>query len=196
MDLVPIKPCTTDSILISVSQRYDFIVEANAKPGNYWLRAGWQDACIKNGNSDDITGIIRYEGSAEVDPTTTNTVQVSTSCDDEPYEKLVPYVPLDVGNVSQITYENLDKVITDHFIWTINSSSLRLDWDHPTLDRVLHGESIFPTEYNAVAVEVSFQNHMLCVSRGSWLTTRIAQGPRHRVGCSSHPRHGRTWVCL
>jgi FtsP/CotA-like multicopper oxidase with cupredoxin domain len=35
-DLVPIVPYTTDNLLISIGQRYDIIVEANATPGNYW----------------------------------------------------------------------------------------------------------------------------------------------------------------
>lgn len=39
-DLVPIVPYETESVLIAAGQRYDLIVEADADPGDYWLRAG------------------------------------------------------------------------------------------------------------------------------------------------------------
>lgn len=41
------------------------------------------------------------------------------------------------------------------FQWTINSSTLMLDWGKPTLERVSEQESIFPTPYNVVKLEVS-----------------------------------------
>ena len=36
-DLVPIVPYQTSSVLVSIGQRYDIIVEANAAVDNYWL---------------------------------------------------------------------------------------------------------------------------------------------------------------
>ena len=50
MDLVPLVPYTTDSVVISMGQRYDIIVEANAASDNYWMRAGWITACATNSN--------------------------------------------------------------------------------------------------------------------------------------------------
>src|SRR5690606_20168987 len=60
-DLVPITPYDTDSVQIAIGQRYDVIVTANATPGNYWLRSGWNLNCANNGNAAGITGIVRYD---------------------------------------------------------------------------------------------------------------------------------------
>jgi len=154
-DLVPIVPYTTDAIYVSIGQRYDVIVEANATPGNYWLRAGWVGACSANENPDEMTGIIRYDASSTQDPSSTSTVGTATSCLDEPVESLVPHVAMNVtGNMDIIT-EGVGYEIDSYFKWTINTSSLYLDWANPTLVQIFKNESVFPTDYNVVALEVS-----------------------------------------
>lgn len=105
-DLVPIVPYTKDSLLISIGQRYDIIVEANAAPGNYWLRSGWQSACATNGAPDGMTGIIRYDRSSTEDPTSTGRTP-STFCGDEDLWKLVPYLAQDVGTITEVEEESL-----------------------------------------------------------------------------------------
>ncbi len=55
-DFVPIVPYDTDSVIVSIGQRYDVIVEANASPGDYWMRGGWVTACnVPNDNPNDTT---------------------------------------------------------------------------------------------------------------------------------------------
>lgn len=152
-DLVPIVPFKTDSVLVSIGQRYDVIVEANAAPGNYWMRAGWQTACLGNDNAANITGIIRYDASSTDEPTTTSNVTLSSSCADEPAESLVPHLALDVTNTPVITLEDLGFAVASYFTWTINSSSLLLNWSDPTLAQIFNNASIFPTDYNVVAVD-------------------------------------------
>lgn len=154
-DLVPIVPYTTDSVLISMGQRYDVIVEANAAAGDYWLRGGWISACATNSNPDGMTGIVRYDNSSTADPTSSSSVTAATMCGDEPYESLVPYLALDVGQVTNTADEELSFSFDTSFKWTLNESSLLIDWSSPTLKGVLEGDDIFPTEYNMVAVDVS-----------------------------------------
>lgn len=59
-DFVPIKPYVTDSVVINAAQRYDLIVEANAPPGDYWLRAYWVGSCAGTANDhpENSTGIV------------------------------------------------------------------------------------------------------------------------------------------
>ncbi|ROV98061.1 hypothetical protein VMCG_07032 [Cytospora schulzeri] len=154
-DLVPIVPYTTESVLVTMGQRYDVIVEANAAPGNYWLRAGWISACAMNLNPDGMTGIVRYDNSSTADPTSSSTVTTTATCGDEPYESLVPHLALDVGRVTNMADEELGFKFDTYFKWTLNDSSLLIDWSLPTLREVLRGADIFPTEYNMVAVDVS-----------------------------------------
>lgn len=157
-DFVPIKPYVTDSVIINAAQRYDVIVEASASPKDYWLRAFWVNACagVANDHPEDSTGIIRYDSTSKSDPTSVSVVQPPTICGDEPLQNLEPYVQYDITNIAGTTTEDL-RVVFNHdalFTWTINSSSLSLDWSNPTLRRVYNNESVFPTEYNVVSVEV------------------------------------------
>ena len=156
-DLVPIVPYETNSIVIGEGQRYDLIVEANAEPGDYWLRSGWQTARAANQNANDMTGIVRYDTSSTVDPVTTSDITITSNCADEPLSNLVPHLAMNVGNFSEVTQESLSFVFDSYFMWTINSSSLYMNWSDPTTLRVLNDQSTFPTDYNVISVEVGFQ---------------------------------------
>ncbi|KAH6615545.1 lcc2, laccase [Chaetomium sp. MPI-SDFR-AT-0129] len=164
-DLVPVERYTTDSIQIAIGQRYDVIVEANAEPGNYWLRSGWIESCLANSNADGITGIVRYDASSTDEPTSESTVTVSKSCLGEPAANTIPHLKLNVENIGGgVVYEELGFHLpnstarleaTDYFKWTINTSSLLLDWSDPTMAQIFNGDSIFPTDYNVVSVQPS-----------------------------------------
>ncbi len=163
MDLVPLVPYAADSVVISMGQRYDIIVEATETSGDYWLRAQWITACSTNSLPNNITGIIRYDSSSTADPTTTSTTTESTNCGDEPLASLVPYLAMDVGTYTSadITQEDVSFAFADYFTWTINSSSLYLDWSDPTIMRIFNGEAVFPTDYNVVAIDVSLPSILL-----------------------------------
>ncbi|EKD21339.1 uncharacterized protein L3040_000625 [Drepanopeziza brunnea f. sp. 'multigermtubi'] len=157
MDLVPLVPYSADSVIIDMGQRYDVIVEASAAPGNYWMRAGWISACSTNANPDGMTGIVRYNSTSTADPTTTSTVEVSSNCGDEPMASLVPHLAMNVDTLphSAFVTEELGFLIGSHFTWTINSTSLVIDWGNPTTLRIFDGESIFPTDYNVEPIEIT-----------------------------------------
>ncbi|KAF8858876.1 hypothetical protein BDZ45DRAFT_704516 [Acephala macrosclerotiorum] len=149
-DLVPLVPYSADSVVISMGQRYDLIVEADAATGDYWMRAGWITACSTNDNPDGMTGIVRYDSSSTADPTTTSDVTIGSNCGDEPLANLVPYLAMNVGNISEVTEESLSFTFSSYFTWTINSSSLYMNWSDPTIIRIYEDEPIWPTAYNVV----------------------------------------------
>ncbi|KAI0834353.1 multicopper oxidase [Hypoxylon sp. FL0890] len=191
-DFVPIEPYETNSVLISSGQRYDVIVEANAEPGDYWLRAGWVPAhtCqgVANSHPDDGTGIIRYERKlmSTEDPTTSDLVELPGACLDEPKESLVPYVKKDVGTVVGTTVEdvNVRFIHTGMFKWTINSSSLEIDWAEPTLKQALHESSTsFPAEYNVLPLNRTDD------SDDQWAIIVIENAAVVLYGGMSHPIH-------
>lgn len=154
-DLVPIVPFTTDALSVSIGQRYDVIVEANQASGDYWLRGQWVTACGTNGNPDGITGIIRYDNSSTADPTSNSTVTTAQTCYDEPAENLVPHLSLDVGAFKEIAFQDLDFAFGgEWFQWTLNGSSLELDWENPTVTQMMNGTTDYPLDYNVVSVQV------------------------------------------
>ncbi|KAK2625617.1 hypothetical protein QTJ16_004929 [Diplocarpon rosae] len=173
MDFVPLVPYAADSIVISMGQRYDIIVEANATSGNYWLRAGWITACSTNSNPDEITGIIRYDSTSTADPTTNSTIEIGSNCGDpllirqlkEPLANLVPYLALNVDtlNDSAVIAEEVGVLTGTYFTWTINTTSLVVDWSNPTTLQIFNNESIFPTEYNIEPLEITEESPVWAV---------------------------------
>lgn len=150
-DLVPIVPFTAESLHMTVGQRYDIIVEANATTGNFWMRANWQNYCATNYNWDNGMGIIRYDNSSTDDPTTSRTVYNYTeSCIDEGISNLVPYVPIAVDSPIVVPELTIDYTWpnNDMFYWNFNGTSLYLNWSDPTTLKEYKNESVFPTEYN------------------------------------------------
>ncbi|KAF2996178.1 hypothetical protein G7054_g1114 [Neopestalotiopsis clavispora] len=163
-DLVPIVPFETDHIQIHIGQRYDIIVEANATPGDYWIRGGWNVQCANIGNngdaSGDSTGILRYDSTSTADPTTSDTIGVQDTCYDQNATTLVPVVSVDVSDADlQIVTEDLgfSTSIKGYLTWTLNDSTLYLDWNNPTLKQVHDGNSTYAAEENVVQVGQGFE---------------------------------------
>ncbi|KIM76765.1 laccase [Piloderma croceum F 1598] len=72
-DGINTQPLTVDSIKIYTGQRYSFVLNANEKQGNYWIRA--ESHCGLDGGPTGFaeginSAILRYAGSPEVDPLT------------------------------------------------------------------------------------------------------------------------------
>ncbi|KAJ3981581.1 laccase 2 [Lentinula detonsa] len=73
------EPVTVDSIQIFPGQRYSFVLDANQPVDNYWVRAlassgvGLLASPFAGGLN---SGILRYQGAPDADPTTTNNTGV------------------------------------------------------------------------------------------------------------------------
>ncbi|KAM5539727.1 hypothetical protein V8D89_006540 [Ganoderma adspersum] len=75
-DAVNHKPLTADSIQIFAGQRYSFVLVADQAVNNYWIRA------LPSGGTTTFDGginsaILRYDGAAEVEPTTNQTTSTA-----------------------------------------------------------------------------------------------------------------------
>ncbi|KAK3688141.1 Cupredoxin [Podospora appendiculata] len=100
VDLVPINPYVTDTILIAVGQRYDVIVEADQDIGNYWARGVPMMSCFAvNLMAFDIRAVVRYDASSTADPTVNQSIPyvMLDVCQDESLSNLVPYISHSVG---------------------------------------------------------------------------------------------------
>ncbi|KAJ6468289.1 laccase 1 [Mycena sanguinolenta] len=75
-DGISTTPYNVNSIQIYVGQRYSFILTANQTVDNYWIRAN--PSTGPTGFTGGInSGILRYVGAADADPTTTQTTSVN-----------------------------------------------------------------------------------------------------------------------
>src|SRR5271170_3568013 len=112
------------------------------------MRAIPASGCSSNLNPDGILAIVRYDGVNDdtADPSSTGYDTGTTACFDE--SGLVPVVPRDVGYI--VFGQEVDiSVITDNYVkFTINGSSLLIDWDNPTLLLAESSDPSYPTDYN------------------------------------------------
>ncbi|KAF7923683.1 uncharacterized protein EAE98_007501 [Botrytis deweyae] len=148
-DFVPIVPYISDTIAISMGQRYDIIVTANAAVDNYWMRAVAQTVCSENVNADDIYGIIRYNSTSTDDLTSVRWANALTDelCEDELRGSLVPYVPIVASNSP--AEEDEFSVITNKtngVIWQMGTYSFLNQWDYPTLLQSYEGDDTWAAE--------------------------------------------------
>lgn len=144
-DFVPIVPFTTTSVSIGMGQRYDIIVTATESTGNFWLRAIPQEACSDNDNVDNILGIVRYDSSSTEDPTTSS-YDLEDSCEDEDSSDLVPYLALEVGDVSDEDDEEAGLTFGTSIKWTMNDVSFVSQWDYPSVMAIADGNTSWSDE--------------------------------------------------
>lgn len=162
-DFVPIKPYFTNQIGLNIGQRYDVIINANQTSDNYWFRVGVGgcSGTFLNNFGKPTGAIFSYDDAPNVgaEPTTSG-VTLSTSCDDE--VGLTPWVPntvpkddftkflgnLDVG-ITTVTEQDGTLLVQ----WLINNSSIDVDWQLPTLQRVFDGSSDWGQRANVFTMD-------------------------------------------
>lgn len=154
-DFVPIEPYETDILNINIGQRYDVLVKADQKPGDYWMRSDNQQSCAKLHNSRDIKGIVHYAGFTG----TPNTVsrEYEDDCIDEPYEKLVPVAPMYAGPQTSEIHKNVligeGPNTPNLFKWTLDGNTFQSQWGDPTLGGIYWNDTI-PSYSGNLAIEV------------------------------------------
>lgn len=161
-DLVPIVPYETDSLLINMGQRYDVIIEANAPPGDYWLRGGLVMFCIPNDAPENITAIVRYDKDSTAIPTSVSTVVEIETCLDEPAASIVPWVPVDMPNTDGGIHRNnvTGQYYQGKFLrWSFNTPDggfLWTNWSQPALGDAITGNlGVIPKSNNVIPIGVS-----------------------------------------
>ncbi|GKU14531.1 laccase-1 precursor protein [Fusarium langsethiae] len=150
VDFVSIEPYETDHVSIAIGERMDILVTANqaSKASSFWLRATPQLDCTKNANPHNALGIVSYSSNSST-PTTKGR-KYDDHCEDEPYESIVPIVPHTVGPPDMEVVENANRSWNSDGIikWSLNSTTMIAEWDHPSLLKLGHNASF--TESNAV----------------------------------------------
>ncbi|GAB0095780.1 Multicopper oxidase [Sergentomyia squamirostris] len=63
-----IKPVEVETLVTYAGERFDFVIAANQKPGNYWIRVKGLMDCDARSNSAHQVAILRYNGTVEEEP--------------------------------------------------------------------------------------------------------------------------------
>lgn len=153
-DFIPIKPYYTNWVLLAIGQRYDVVINANQTAGNYWFRANVATDCL-SANKNNALAIWSYDSVTSGTPTSNAYSQPSTCT--EP-TNLAPYWkqpvpsdtftsrPMNVNFTRAKLYPNGDTVT----VWAINTSSINVMWETPTLTYLMDGNTSYPNQLNVV----------------------------------------------
>ncbi|KAF7504966.1 hypothetical protein GJ744_001547 [Endocarpon pusillum] len=219
MDFVAIEPYYTDSILVGIGQRYHVIVEASpsnalipVEDQNYWIRITGAKDCfdIEPGQENEKLGIIHYNAGSKKTPTTKR-YNFNTDCADEPYESLVPVVPMHVGrpanDIDADTGDNFEIGIeapAENFTvphgnftrWDFLDTPMWLNFSDPTIDHI--GDYAWGTNETAMLIEnFSKDEWVYIIMTGQGTPKQVAEGKRTFLPLA-HPMHlhGHDFVLL
>ncbi|KAF2141091.1 multicopper oxidase [Aplosporella prunicola CBS 121167] len=177
-DFVPIVPYEATVLDIAMGQRYDVIITADQADvaSDFWLRAIPQTACSDNDSTNNIKGIVHYGTSTGMPATTA--YSYTDGCDDEDLSNLVPYVSKDASSGTSLAEsvavgQNDDNL----FRWFMNSTSMQVYWEDPTLLQVYNDDLNFTTESGVVQLDSANQWYYLVIE-----TSNAVPHPIHLHG--------------
>lgn len=119
-----------------------------------------------------------YYGDSPSTPTT-SAYTYTDSCDDET-DNLVPYVSKSVSDAdwSDLESASVSKNTAGLFKWTLNSTSMLVDWASPTLKAVLDGNTTYDDE--EAVIELSEANQWV------YLVVQTTLGVPHPIHLHGH----------
>jgi FtsP/CotA-like multicopper oxidase with cupredoxin domain len=144
-DFTPIVPFTTNVVTLGIAQRADVIVEAVGDSNTaYWMRSqlgtpGPTCCSLPDGVSPNALAVVYYEnaGDTAVPTTTTDVTDAQIlDCGNDPLTKTVPLYTDCAKTNGSVTTQELDINITNNgtaFVWTVNNSTFRGDYNDALL---------------------------------------------------------------
>lgn len=152
-DFVPITPYTTKVVTLGIGQRTDILVTANVNTptSSYWMRSNISSICSVS-NQPHALAEIYYESADTTkqpsstawnipDPGTCSNDALSTTI---PAYKITPSQP----TITKTMEINFGFNSTGHFLWTLDGTSFRADYNSPIYLLSLLGNTQWEPQWN------------------------------------------------
>jgi hypothetical protein len=119
---------------------------------DFWIRAVPQTQCSENDNVNNIKGILHYH--TEIGIPETNATHFDDGCVDESLSNLVPVVSKSVSAADWRFMEDVTvtKNTQNLFHWYLNSTSMQVAWENPTLLQIQNDATDFPSSSGVIEV--------------------------------------------
>ncbi|RFU35069.1 hypothetical protein B7463_g1293, partial [Scytalidium lignicola] len=178
-DFVPIQPYETQVVTLGVGQRTDVLVTGlSHESGAYMMRSSV--ATCSSCKSPNATAIIYYHHDDLSRPVTTTpwpswVESVAHNCANDYLNKTVPWYPMQPDLTPSVT-ETINIAYgqneTGHWLWTMNNSSFRADYNAPILLLSNLGNNSYPDnpEWNVYNFG---SNSSIHVGQGTWTNSTI-----------------------
>jgi FtsP/CotA-like multicopper oxidase with cupredoxin domain len=153
-DFVPIKPYTTKVVTLGIGQRSDILVTADAGKSNtaYWMRSNISSICSVSTQHNALAAIYYDKADTTKSPTSTawDIPDPGTCANDDlsltvPYYKITPEPKPATTKTMEINFFIND---TGNFLWTLDDTSFRANYNSPVLLLANLGNLTFEPEWN------------------------------------------------
>jgi FtsP/CotA-like multicopper oxidase with cupredoxin domain len=158
-DFVPVNPIANqDWLLIGIGQRYDVVFTANQTAGTYWFRAEAAASDCLSGAQGSGRALFTYSGQTVSEPTDDDEAAPADSCTE------LTTVPYWKQAVDSSTFADQVKTLDNTFgegvsingenlvLWALNTTSMSVHWDNPTLQYVFDGNTSYPAELDVIEI--------------------------------------------
>lgn len=143
-DFVPVVPYNTSVLTLGNGQRTDIIVYANyTATSSFWMRANI--TCSTSLNPNAVAVVMYNKASASVLPTSTPQ-PYTAGCANDPLALTVPTYPINPGTPAMTHTINITvgQNSSGSWLWYMNNSSFRTDYNAPTLLLAKAGNTSYP----------------------------------------------------
>ncbi|KAE9571468.1 Laccase [Colletotrichum fructicola] len=160
-DLVPVKPFETDSLYLSVGQRYEVIIKADQDPGAYWFNVSFpSNRLCGTSNMNKPASIFQYEGaSTKALPRDAGKAITDAQCQDKTDFEPMYSVDVDQNGFQKTDDDTLDVTVdtsrttsSQQVYWKVNGQNMDINWDTPTLQYIAQNKTDYPAAYNLFKV--------------------------------------------
>ncbi|TEA18080.1 Laccase-1 [Colletotrichum sidae] len=160
-DFVPVKPFETDSLYLSVGQRYEVLIKADQDAKPYWFNVSFpSNRLCGTSNMNKPAAIFQYEGgSTTALPKDAGKALEDAQCQDK--TDFEPIYGIDVNSTAfektadnslDVTVDTSRTTNTQRVYWKVNGQNMDIDWDRPTLSYVAEGNTSYPKQYNVFTI--------------------------------------------
>ena len=147
IDFVPIVPYQTDIVTLGIGQRTDVLVTANlSSTSSVWMRSTLS-SCSLASQPDGLALVYYPNANTSAVPTSQAYLDTTNPCANDDLSTEVPYFPIAPPATPAVTTEvqvNFEINSTGHFLWTMNNSSFRVDYNDPILFLANQGNDSYP----------------------------------------------------
>ena len=144
-DFVTIEPYNTTVATLGIGQRTDVIVTATGKPkSSYWMRSNI--TCASSNQPNALAAIYYEKADTTAEPTSQPWTYDNVGCANDDLSGTVPTYAIspgepDVTITLEITAGQNDSSV---WLWYMNNSSFRTDYNGPVLEHANKGNTSYP----------------------------------------------------
>jgi FtsP/CotA-like multicopper oxidase with cupredoxin domain len=147
IDFVPVVPYQTTIVTLGIGQRTDVLVTANlSSTSAVWMRSTLS-ACSLASQPDGLAMVYYPNANTSAVPTSQAYVDNTNPCGNDALSTEVPYFPMTPTTTPAVTTDiqvNFEINSTNHFLWIMNNSSFRVDYNAPILFLANQGNDSYP----------------------------------------------------